>query len=184
MTLRTLSLLLVLVVHVCVAAFDPYATLGIHRRASTQDIRRAYKQLAKEWHPDKNSSPKAEEKFIQITKAYELLSDPDRRRLYDNKGITEETPNFRQRHDYSQYGRFDHHPFDSFFDDIFGDGGFRFSFGGGGGDGGTRIFHKQSITSKAYWNNVVPKSDGQPYLILFYSDWCFNCIRIQPIWTK
>ena len=60
-----------------------------------QDIRKAYKQLAKEWHPDKNSDSEAEGKFVEINKAYELLSDPDRRKEYDNYGITEDTPNFR-----------------------------------------------------------------------------------------
>ena len=51
-------------------------------------------------------------------------------------------------------------------------------------DGGPRIFYKQSITSKAYWNRVLPKSHEKPYLILFYSDWCFTCQRVEPIWTK
>ena len=171
------------------AKFEPYKVLGVHRRATQQEIKKAYKQMAKQWHPDKNKDnvAEAEERFIEVTKAYELLSDPDRRRQYDNHGVTEDTPNFRQRHDYSQYGRFD--PFDSFFDDFFtggGGGGFKFSFGGGRGgeDGEHRIFHKQSITSRAYWNNVLPNSAKQPYLIMFYSDWCFSCIRVEPIWSR
>jgi hypothetical protein len=61
----------------------------------------------------------------------------------------------RKRHDYAQYGRFDH-PFDAFHE-FFGDGGgFRFKFQNGNADGGQRIYHKQSITSKAYWNNILP----------------------------
>ena len=82
------------------------------------------------------------------------------------------------------------HPFDSIFDDFFGAGsgsGFRFNFGGGGSRGNSnepRIFHKQSITSKAYWNTVLPNSEKQPYLILFYSDWCFTCLRIEGIWKR
>lgn len=86
----------------------------------SQEIRKAYKRLAKEWHPDKNKAEGAEARFIEITRAYELLSDPDRRRQYDNHGITEDAPNFRQKHDYAQYGRFNSDPFDSFFDDFFG----------------------------------------------------------------
>ena len=73
----------------------------------------SYKKLAKEWHPDKVSGAEsekseAEKKFIQINRAYELLSDPERRRQYDNYGVTEDKPNFRKnpRDDvYSSYGR-------------------------------------------------------------------------------
>ena len=73
----------------------------------------SYKQLAKEWHPDKvtgaeSEKSEAEKKFIQINGAYELLSDPERRRQYDNHGVTEDKPNFRKnpRDDvYSFYGR-------------------------------------------------------------------------------
>ncbi len=37
---------------------------------------------------------------------------------------------------------------------------------------------------QAYWNNVLPNSKKQPYLILFYSDWCFSCLRVEPIWAR
>jgi len=179
--------------------FHPYQILGVHRRASAQDIRKAYKALAREWHPDKwpdeAEKATAEKKFIKINRAYELLSDPDRRRQFDNHGVTEDKPNFRKnpRDDvYSSYGRFDH-PFDSFHEFFGGGGGgggggfkFRFNAGGGGGDGGPgkTVFHKQTITSKAYYNTVLPNSAKQPYLLLFYSDWCFTCLRIEPIWTR
>ena len=68
---------------------------GIHRRATNQEIRKAYKAKVKEWHPDKSTDPEAQAKFVEINQAYELLSDPDRRRLYDNQGVTEDSPNFR-----------------------------------------------------------------------------------------
>ena len=99
--LSTLGIL----VQECLGKFEPYKVLGVSRRATVPEIRKAYKKSAKEWHPDKNKDPQAEAKFIEITKAYELLSDPDRRKQYDNHGITEDSPNFRQKHDYSQYGR-------------------------------------------------------------------------------
>ena len=120
----------------------------------------------------------------QYFRAYELLSDPDRRRLFDNYGITEDAPNFREKHDYSQYNRFDSgggDGYDGFFD-FLGTGG-----GGsddGGGDGEHRIFHKSSITSRAYYHSVLPKSAKQPYLIMFYSDWCFSCSKVEPTWAK
>ena len=58
-------------------SFEPYKVLGVHRRAPIGDIRKAYKRLAKEWHPDKVSGEQekkeAEVKFIEINRAYELL---------------------------------------------------------------------------------------------------------------
>jgi DnaJ family protein C protein 16 len=122
--------------------------------------------------------------YAPFCRAYELLSDPDRRRQYDNHGITEDSPNFNRKHDYSQYDRFETGDnFDEFFDDIFdpGTGG-----GGGrrGGDGEHRVFHKSSITTKAYYQTVVPNSAKKPYLILFYSDWCYTCIKVEPIWAR
>ena len=77
--------------------FEPYEVLGVHRRASSQEIRKAYKAKAKLWHPDLNSEDaEAVAKFVEVSSAYELLSDPDRRRSYDNHGIYEDSPNFRQ----------------------------------------------------------------------------------------
>ncbi|KAI7881907.1 DnaJ-domain-containing protein [Lichtheimia hyalospora FSU 10163] len=64
-------------------AIDYYEVLEITREASDQDIRKAYRKLALRYHPDKNQSPGAGEKFKEISHAYEVLSDPDRRRAYD-----------------------------------------------------------------------------------------------------
>lgn len=67
-------------------------------------------------HPDKTDNPKAEEKFVEIKKAYELLADTERRKAYDLHGITNEDANVRRTtHDYSQYGRFNSDPFEEFF---------------------------------------------------------------------
>ncbi len=55
---------------------DPYSTLGVARSATEADIKKAYRKLAKELHPDRNQdNPKAAEKFSQVTAAYDLLSD-------------------------------------------------------------------------------------------------------------
>ena len=64
-------------------AFNPYDVLGVSRQATGQEIKKAYKKLAREWHPDKNRSPDAEAKFVEINKAYEILTDDDKRRDYD-----------------------------------------------------------------------------------------------------
>ena len=65
---------------------DLYAALGLDRDASQDDIRRAYRRLARELHPDVNQSPDAERRFKEVTAAYQTLSDPARRRQYDTFG--------------------------------------------------------------------------------------------------
>lgn len=62
---------------------DPYETLGLSRTASQDEIQRAYRRLAREYHPDLNKDPGAEDRFKQISEAYHVLSDPDARRRYD-----------------------------------------------------------------------------------------------------
>ena len=70
---------------------DPYSTLGVQRGASEKDIKSAYRKLAKELHPDRNKdNPKAAERFAQVTQAYDLLSDKDKRARYDRGEIDEE----------------------------------------------------------------------------------------------
>jgi len=70
---------------------DPYRTLGVARTASEKDIKSAYRKLAKELHPDRNKdNPKAAEKFSDVTKAYDLLSDKDKRAQFDRGEIDAE----------------------------------------------------------------------------------------------
>ncbi len=67
---------------------DYYEVLGVSRNASTEEIKRAYKDLVKKWHPDlhKDDKEQAEEKFKEIREAYEVLSDPQKRAQYDKFG--------------------------------------------------------------------------------------------------
>ncbi|KAK4337191.1 hypothetical protein RND71_043290 [Anisodus tanguticus] len=67
-------------------AKDFYKTLGISKNATLDDIKKAYKKLALKYHPDKNKSPGADEKFKEVAEAYEILSDPDKRSKYDQLG--------------------------------------------------------------------------------------------------
>src|SRR3990167_9736184 len=67
---------------------DPYSTLGVAKTASEADIKSAYRKLAKELHPDKNKdNPKASEKFSDVTKAYDILSDKTKRAQFDRGEI-------------------------------------------------------------------------------------------------
>jgi curved DNA-binding protein len=85
-----------------VAYHDYYETLGVPRDASAQDIRRAYRNLARKYHPDVNSDPGAEDRFKEISEAYEVLRDEEKRSRYDRFGA-----NWRAGEDVSHAGGFD-----------------------------------------------------------------------------
>jgi curved DNA-binding protein len=70
---------------------DFYETLGVPRDVGTEELQRAYRKLARTYHPDINKDPGAEERFKDISEAYDVLSDPEQRRRYDAFG-----PDFRQ----------------------------------------------------------------------------------------
>src|SRR3978361_1793143 len=66
---------------------DAYEVLGVGRTAGENEVKKAFRRLARELHPDVNShDPRAEEKFKEAAEAYEILSDPDRRATYDRYG--------------------------------------------------------------------------------------------------
>ncbi len=96
---------------------DYYSVLGISRDASDEDIKKAYRRLARKYHPDINPDDgDAEQKFKEISKAYEVLSDPVKRRNYDLYG-NEEAPTLLGR-DFMDFGS----PFGDIFDVFFGRG--------------------------------------------------------------
>ncbi|KAB0795064.1 hypothetical protein PPYR_11903 [Photinus pyralis] len=170
MQVSKLFIIVLLIVVTCLAEeYDPYKILGVSRFASLQEIRKVYKKLAKEWHPDKTNDPEAQNKFVQIKQAYELLSDTERRARFDQTGITEDT--YKDRFDYS---RFHSNPFD----DILHHSYFNFQ------ENDIAFFHRLSITSRQYDKIVIPKSVHTPYLILFYTDWCFSCLQTAPYFRK
>ncbi len=76
---------------------DYYEILGVSRNASSEEIKKAYRNLAKKWHPDMNPDNKkeAEEKFKEISEAYEVLMDPQKKQLYDNYGHEGVSQTFR-----------------------------------------------------------------------------------------
>ncbi|XP_063001292.1 dnaJ homolog subfamily C member 16 isoform X1 [Elgaria multicarinata webbii] len=170
-------LFLVLVLQILSAIdFDPYRILGVSRTASQADIKKAYKKLAREWHPDKNKDPGAEDKFIQISKAYEILSNEEKRLNFDRYGDVGENQGFPQQQ--QQPHRQFHHFHESFyFDESF----FHFPFNSDRRDSSDE---KHLLHFTHYVNEVVPDSFKKPYLIKITSDWCFSCIHIEPVWKE
>jgi len=109
---------------------DFYTLLNVPRDASEADIKKAYRRLAMEYHPDRNPAPDAEAKFKQITEAYEVLRDGEKRALYDRYGEA------GLKRGGTGYGGFHHvdlsEALNIFMRDFGGLGGFESFFGGGG----------------------------------------------------
>jgi curved DNA-binding protein len=75
-------------------AKDPYATLGVKRDASAEDIQKAYRKLARKYHPDMNpDDASAKNKFQEVQSAFEVLSDPEKRQRFDQFGATDDAMN-------------------------------------------------------------------------------------------
>jgi curved DNA-binding protein len=111
---------------------DYYAVMGVERGATQDEIKRAYRKLARKYHPDVSKEPDAEARFKELGEAYEVLKDPEKRAAYDGLGAKwQEGQDFRPPPDWNE--GFEFHggeftgataeDFSDFFDSLFGRGG-------------------------------------------------------------
>ena len=118
---------------------DYYAVMGVERDATQDEIKRAYRRLARKYHPDVSKEPDAEARFKELGEAYEVLKDPEKRAAYDGLGTQWRSgQEFRPPPDWNE--GFEFHgggftgatseQFSDFFDSLFGREPFRGGFGG------------------------------------------------------
>ena len=129
---------------------DYYKILGVERGATQDEIKRAYRKLARTYHPDVNKEAGAEAKFKDAGEAYEVLKDPEKRAAYNELGANwkqgqdfRPPPNWDAGFEFSGggYTNADASQFSDFFEQMFG--GMRGARAGGGGYSGSREFHAQ-----------------------------------------
>ncbi|HKT61081.1 MAG TPA: molecular chaperone DnaJ [Gemmatimonadales bacterium] len=147
-----------------------YALLGVARDASESEIKKAYRKLAMEFHPDRNPAPEAEAKFKEITEAYEVLRDPQKRAAYDRygkAGLGAAAGGFGFHHvDLSE-------ALNIFMRDFGGLGGFESLFGGGRQRADTRRGQDIRVTVKL---SLADVATGLKKTVRFKApDRCTNC---------
>ncbi len=135
---------------------DYYEIMGVSRDATQDEIKRAYRKLARKYHPDVSKEPDAEEKFKQLGEAYEVLKDPEKRAAYDQLGANWKAgQDFRPPPDWDAGFEFsgggytggggEGFDYSDFFESLFG-GGYRRAGGGAGARGG---FHARGQDTHA-----------------------------------
>ncbi|EUR70690.1 hypothetical protein PFBG_03255 [Plasmodium falciparum 7G8] len=186
----------------CARGMDYYKRLGVKRNATKEDISKAYRQLAKEYHPD--IAPDKEKDFIEIANAYETLSDPEKRKMYDMYG-----------EDYAQGGmgggspgggehahgfHFDQDVVNEIFKQFAGGGGAGASGGRAGNfhfkftSGGPSFNHFEDEYEDIYKNEVLKINSKNiesvlndisfSLIINFYSPTCSHCISFKKKYLK
>lgn len=149
-------------------AKDYYETLGVSKDASDEEIKRSFRKLAKQYHPDVNKEPGAEAKFKEIGEAYAILSDPNKRKQYDQFGSAAFENGGMGNGGFGSAGGFDFGDIDleSILRDVFGGGSGFSSFGG-----------SSRRTSRR-------GSDTRCVVNLSFEEACFGCEKIIEVSIK
>lgn len=135
---------------------DPYTVLGVQKSASAADIKKAFRKLAKKYHPDQSTEPRAKDKFAEVGSAYEILGDEKKRGAFDRGEIDAEgKPRFQGFEGFGGGG-----------DPRRGGGGgaehFEFNFGGGrGGRAGAQGFDASDIFSDLFGGRTAGRAQAQ-----------------------
>ncbi|EUB59949.1 DnaJ subfamily C member protein [Echinococcus granulosus] len=180
MTLKTVLFGILIGQAVVAGGDDLYSRLHVSRSATTKELKAAYRREATIWyidsnffisrHPDKNPSEAAEQKFIEVTKAYEILSDPQKRAKYDAYG-------FYDLGDKSSPDEVPSPVNPDLFGNFFGSHFFRFGHA-------PQDENVEAVTFNVYREKLLVASRSTPLMLLGISHFCFVCRQIQPLWSK
>ena len=127
---------------------DIYETLGVSKNASSDEIKKAYRSLAKKYHPDINKEPGAEEKFKEVQEAYDILSDDKKKAMYDQYGWAGVDPNSGGQGGFGGFGGFE--GFGGFGEDGIDLGDIFSSFFGGGSSRRRSLHHSSTHSHERY----------------------------------
>lgn len=153
-----------------VAYKDYYEILGVSKTATEQEIKSAYRKLAKQYHPDVNKTPGAEQKYKDVNEAYEVLHDPEKRQKYDTLG-----PNWEQAQQFGGQGFPGGFPGGGVHMDFGGSGSgfsdfFETLFGQMGGQGGGRGFSASDIFGRSARSRAARGQDSEVRVTLSLAD--------------
>ncbi|CAH8682614.1 unnamed protein product [Schistosoma rodhaini] len=168
-----LSLFIQLALFIRYTTCDYYDVLGVSKSASNLEIKTAYRKLAKKWHPDKNPTEKANKKFIEINEAYEVLSNSKKRHEYDTFGKVHSDGSQPPPGHYPYRHEFVHPSFEELFD-----------FFPGFNRAPQFSVNVLNIDFRSYRLTHLPRSRTVPLFIYGYSDFCFPCRQVRPIWSQ
>ena len=183
--LLLLSLLLPPIPTALAADVNPYSVLGLPRSASITDIKKAYRRLSKQFHPDKTSDPAAPARFSAISDAYELLSDPARREQFDRHGRVTSSPSsqHQQPHQQRPYASSSSSHFASFFAQQQRQQERYTAYLSDADDVTTTLPHALKLTTANYDIYINQHQPSQPhttelFLIYAYTDPCPHCTTV------